>query len=115
MKTQTLLVGVIVVLLALFVQAWLIQICVNYLIEAKVITFIEGSITLGHALVFRFLISQFTFDTGKWGKEEEPDSRKTINDSVELLKALGAVSVKQTKKENEQEVNDNDSVDNDSR
>lgn len=111
MKTQTLLVGVIGILLALFVQAWLIQICVNYLIEAKVITFIEGSITLGNALVLRFLASQFTFDTGKWGKgeEPEPDSKKTIRDSVELLKALGAVSIKQTKNENEQEVNDNDS------
>ena len=111
MKTQTLLVAVITVLLALFVQAWLIQICVNYLIEAKVITFIEGSITLGNALVLRFLASQFTFDTGKWGKEEEPepDSKKTIRDSVELLKALGAVSIKETKNENEQEVNDNDS------
>ena len=84
MKTQTILLsGVLVVLLAFFVQAWLIQICVNYLIEAKVITFIEGSITLGNALVLRFLASQFTFDTGKWGKEEEP-----TNDSAELLKAL---------------------------
>lgn len=109
MKTQTLLVGVLAMLLALFVQAWLIQICVNYLIEAKVITFIEGSITLGHALVFRFLVSQFTFDTGKWGKEEEPDSRKTIKDSVELLQALGAVSVKKPENENDEEVNDNDS------
>lgn len=109
MKTQILLVGILGILLALFVQAWLIQICVNYLIEAKVITFIEGSITLGNALVLRFLASQFTFDTGKWGEEPEQDSKKTIRDSVELLKALGAVSIKQTKNENEQEVNDNDS------
>jgi hypothetical protein len=108
MKTQTLLIGILATLLALFVQAWFIQICVNYLIEAKVITFIEGSITLGHALVFRFLISQFTFDTGKWGKEE-PDSSRTINDSVALLKALGVVSVKQPRNENDEEVNDNDS------
>jgi hypothetical protein len=108
MKTQTLLIGILATLLALFVQAWFIQICVNYLIEAKVLTFIEGNITLGHALVFRFLISQFTVDTGKWGKEE-PDSSRTINDSVALLKALGVVSVKQPRNQNDEEVNDNDS------